>query len=407
VNINASGYRALIGCSVAIFWPGAFIFSFPGVMAPYWQDTFDVGKGAVGNLLFFVLAALGIFMFFVGRWQEKIGHRNMITVGVILCSLNCLMLPFVPNIFGLYLWAFLNGASSCFVYIPSLTMVQRWFPARRGLVSGVVNLVFGLSAAIMTPVFTYLFLSLGYVVMAMVLGFTSLITGTIATRWTNPPVAQAADSPHPPDALGMAVDNSLTPSEALRSLSFWCLWLVWAFQGASGIAMVTLSTSFGLSRGFQLVEAVVILTIFNLASGISRLISGYVSDLVGRNITMSVTFVAAGLSYFLMPWFEDLFIISLCAGFVGFAFGTLFAVSAPLAVDCFGMKHFGSIFGLMFTSYGFVSGLAGPTLAGYLLDFTAGNFPLVFGYLGFFCLAAGLLIRYVVPPENVLVSTTQ
>ncbi len=406
MNAKAGGHRALIGCSAAIFWPGAFIFSFPGVMAPYWQETFDVGKGAVGNLLFFVLVALGIFMFFVGRWQENIGHRNMITVGVVLCSLNCLMLPFIPNIYGLYLWAFLNGASSCFVYIPSLTMVQRWFPARRGLVSGVVNLVFGLSAAIMTPVFTYVFLSLGYVVMTMALGFMSLVTGTVAARWTNPPPTEGAKSLQPPDTLGMAIDNSLTPSEALRSLSFWCLWLVWAFQGASGIAMVTLSTSFGLSRGFPLVEAVVILTIFNLASGISRLVSGYVSDLVGRNITMSVTFVAAGLSYFLMPWFEDLVIISLFAGLVGFAFGTLFAVSAPLAVDCFGMKHFGSIFGLMFTSYGFVSGLAGPTLAGYMLDFSGGNFPLVFGYLGFFCLAAGLLIRYVVPRQHVAVSAT-
>jgi len=407
VSGTANGYRALIGCSVAIYWPGAFIFSFPGVMAPYWQDTFQVGKGGVGNLLFFVLSALGIFMFFVGRWQERLGHRNMITVGVMLCSLNCLMLPFLPNIYALYLWAFLNGASSCFVYIPSLTMVQWWFPLKRGLVSGVVNLVFGLSAAIMTPVFTYLFIGLGYTLMAMVVGFVSLITGTIATRWTNPPPLELEGPPESLDAAsGIHMDNSLTASEALRSTSFWNLWLTWAFQGASGIAMVTLSTSFGLSRGFSLAEAVVILTIFNLASGFSRIASGYASDLVGRNITMSVTFIAAGISYLLMPWFEHLYIISLCAGFVGFAFGTLFAVSAPLAVDCFGMKHFGSIFGLMFTSYGFVAGLVGPTLAGYMLDFTRGNFPLVFGYLGIFCFLAGGLIRYVVPPQRIPTGAT-
>ena len=399
---TANGYRALIGCSVANFWPGAFIFSLPGVMAPHWQDAFHVGKGAVGNLLFFVLASLGIFMFFVGRLQERVGHRNMITVGSVLCSLNCLMLPFLPNIYALYLWAFVNGTSSCFVYIPSLTMVQQWFPLKRGLVSGIVNLVFGLSAAIMTPVFTYLFISFGYSYMVMLVGFVSLITGTLATRWTNPPSPEVETYLGALDELSGAIYNSFTTSEALHSKSFWNLWLTWALQGAAGIAMVTLSTSFGLSRGFSLPEAVVILTVFNVGSGLSRIASGYVSDLIGRNITMSVTFLAAGVSYFLMPWFNNLYVISLCAGFVGFAFGTLFSVSAPLSVDCFGIKHFGSIFGLMFTSYGFVAGLAGPTLAGYVLDFTRGNYPLVFGYLGLFCFLAGGLIRYVVPSPSVL-----
>ncbi len=402
---TAAGYRALIGCSVAIFWPGAFIFSFPGVMASYWQETFHVGKGAVGNLLFFVLAALGIFMFFVGRWQERLGQRNMVTVGVVSCSLNCLILPFLPNIYALYLWAFINGASSCFVYIPSLTMVQRWFPVKRGLVSGVVNLVFGLSAAIMTPIFTHLLISLGYASTALALGFVSLATGTIATRWTNPPISDV-EAPSLPQKGMIEVDHSLSVSEALRSASFWFLWLTWAFQGASGIAMVTLSTAYGLSRGFLLTEAVLILMVFNLASGLSRIVAGYLSDLVGRNSTMSVTFVAAGASYLIMPWFDHLLAISICAALVGFAFGTLFAVSAPLAVDCFGMKHFGSIFGLMFTSYGFLSGLLGPTLAGYLLDFTQGNFILVFGYLGFFCFMAGGLVRYVVPPTKMTESVT-
>ena len=48
------GLHALIGSSVAIFWPGAFIFGFPGVMAPYWSQSFGVGRGAIGAIMFFV-----------------------------------------------------------------------------------------------------------------------------------------------------------------------------------------------------------------------------------------------------------------------------------------------------------------------------------------------------------------
>jgi OFA family oxalate/formate antiporter-like MFS transporter len=87
------------------------------------------------------------------------------------------------------------------------------------------------------------------------------------------------------------------------------------------------------------------------------------------------------------------------AAVIGFAFGTLFAVSAPLAVDCFGLEHFGAIFGLIFTAYGFVSGAIGPSLGGYILDVSEGNFIVVFTYLGVFCVLSGCFIRFVSPPR--------
>ena len=73
------------------------------------------------------------------------------------------------------------------------------------------------------------------------------------------------------------------------------------------------------------------------------------------------------------------------------------AVSAPIAGDCFGMAHFGAIFGLIFTAYGFLSGPLGPWLSGYVLDRTQGNYTLVFSYLGFMYLASAGLILMVQP----------
>lgn len=67
--------------------------------------------------------------------------------------------------------------------------------------------------------------------------------------------------------------------------------------------------------------------------------------------------------------------------------------AAPLAADLFGPRHFGEIFGLLFTAYGFLSGALGPALAGAILDATNGNFVIVFSYLGAFCLAAAGLVR--------------
>ena len=131
------GYLAVIGSAGAIFWPGAFWFGYPGVMGPLWQqERYDVGRGEIGNTLFFVLATVGIFMFFVGRWQERWGARKLVTIGALLCGLNTFLIAYADRLWLLYLWAFLIGAASSFIYIPGLTTVQRWFPERRGLVSG-------------------------------------------------------------------------------------------------------------------------------------------------------------------------------------------------------------------------------------------------------------------------------
>ena len=395
------GILAVIGSSMAIFWPGAMIFGFPGVMAPYWMKTFHVGRGAIGNILFFVLAAVGALMFFVGRWQEKYGIRRMITIGAIICGLGVFVAAYATNLYMLYLWAFLMGIASAFIYIPAITTVQRWYPARRGLVSGIVNFVFGFSAAIMSPLFRLMFESMGYVPMNLTVAPLALVIGIFAAQFTEGPKTIPTSPPCPwrEGGTSAGIGESLTVRESLRTKSFWFLWLTWAFQGAAGIAMVTLSTAYGLSKGLTMESAVVILTAFNITNGGSRIIMGFLSDRVGRNLAMSLTFLAAGVAYFLLPYFNALFVLAFLAAVIGFAFGTLFAVSAPLATDCFGLKHFGAIFGLVFTAYGFVSGILGPSLSGYLLDLTRGNFLLVFTYLGIFCILSGIFIRWVTPPH--------
>ncbi len=386
------GPGAVIGSSMAIFWPGALIFGLPGVMGPYWMEIFHVGRGAIGNILFFVLAAVGCFMFPVGRWQERFGIRWMITFGVILCGLNGLTIAYASNLYMLYLWAFLTGASSAFIYIPAVTTVQRWYPMRRGLAAGIVNLVFGFSATIMSPLFRYLSESLGYVSMNLLVAASALVIGGVAAQFTDGPETSAV-SQNQSSIEGMGV------KESVRTKNFWLLWLVWAFQGAAGIAMVVLSTAYALSRGFSMESAVTILMAFNFTNGGSRIVTGFLSDIVGRSRVMSITFFAAGLAYFILPHTDTVFTSAVPAAFIGFAFGTLFAVSAPLAVDCFGLKHFGAIFGLNFTAYGFVAGMLGPSLSGYLLDITRGNFLVVFTYLGVFCILSGFLTRLITPPR--------
>jgi OFA family oxalate/formate antiporter-like MFS transporter len=290
------------------------------------------------------------------------------------------------------------GTSSSFIYIPTLTVVQRWYPSRKGLVSGLVNLAFGLSAAVMSPVFSRMLGSMTYKSMTLVLGLVALSVGLAVSSSVRFPESKAlVKISTVSQSLGS--QHSFTLSESLRTRSFWLIWGTWAMAGAGGIAMVTLSTTYGMSRGFSLGDAVVILTAFNLTNGVSRFVSGYLSDVIGRNRMMGVSFLCAACAYWLLPILDGLLWSAVLAAFVGFAFGTLFAVSAPLVVDCFGMTHFGMIFGLVFTAYGFVAGALGPWLSGYVLDVSGGRFAAVFLYLGVFYLVSAILISCARPPR--------
>ena len=401
--MNSKGLLVVLGCSMAIFWPGALTFGFPGVMAPIWQEMYHVGNAAAGTTIFFMLAAVGAFMFLVGCWQERRGIRKMIFLGVILTAFGSLVAAYARSIYVIYAWAFINGTASCFVYIPALTLVQLWHPQKRGLASGTVSMVFGLSAAIISPLFGKMLASLGYSSMNISIAILTLVTGLAGAYLARPPdveIESPVGSQAPSPAEWDLWTRSLTVQECLHTQSFWLLWITWTLAGAAGVSMSILATAYGISKGFGLESSVLILTAFNFTNGTGRMISGFVSDKIGRNKTMSSAFFAAGIAYLTLFWAKDLTQCALLAAVVGFAFGTMFSVSAPLVADSFGLKHFGAIFGLTFAAYGFVAGPLGPTLSGYMLDVTDGNFFLVFLYLGIFYLISGFCIRWVVPPRQ-------
>jgi OFA family oxalate/formate antiporter-like MFS transporter len=400
-------------CAASLFLPGALIFGFPGVMAAHWQAQFGVGKGAIGNVLFFSLAGLGVLNVVSARLPERLTPRARIGAGTVIFALSLVIVGWATQLWQLYLWAFVSGFASVLLYVPAVMIPQLWVPKRRGLASGVVSMTFGLAAAPLAPLFGWMLTAWGYRPMLLLLLALILVVGLPATWLVRmPPV----DSEAAPDRVVARATTATGTSEAsaapertfagggplpvraiVRTRSFWALWFTWALQGGAGIAMVTLSVGIGVAKGYSTQSALVILAAFNLTNGASRLLAGTLSDYAGRNLIMTLTFVPAGLAYFALPHVGSLGLTAVLAAVVGFGFGSMFAVSAPLAGECFGLASFATVFSLAMTAYGFVAGLLGPALAGHLLDVTGGNYTLVLGYLGTFSLVSAVLVLFVRP----------
>ncbi len=255
---NTKARQVVIASCAAIFMPGALIFGFPGVMGSYWQTAFQVGKAEMGLILFYVLAAAGIHMFLIGRLQEKIAPAWVMAIGAVVYAIATEFVGHAETMRGVYGWAFMVGAASTFIYLPAITVVQRWYPERRGLVSGLVSMFFGLSGAVMAPIFNRMLQTLDYQPTTRTLALITLTIGLLAALFIRLPGTSPTKAP---ESQAPTVSNaaSLTLGQSLRTRSFWLMWFTYAFAGAAGIAMVTLAVPFGLARGLNAGEAIVIL----------------------------------------------------------------------------------------------------------------------------------------------------
>lgn len=162
VNKALNAISILTGCSIPIFWSGVVTFAYPGVMSSYWQETFHVGNAETGLVVTFMLIGLASTMFISGHIHAKFGMSCciLITIGVYIVSY--LILFFTKNIYMLYIWAFIENIGCSFSYGPGVTTAQSSFPNNKGVVSGIINLSFGIAAGVMTPVLNYMLENKGY-----------------------------------------------------------------------------------------------------------------------------------------------------------------------------------------------------------------------------------------------------
>ena len=389
--------KNFILCCVAIFFVGSFVFGLPGVMSSYWQETFGVGKEDVGRLMFFLLIGTGCSMYLTGKLQEKIKYHYLIFYGNLACSILMFCVGFAGSMIMVYIWAFFTGFFCGFVYIPVLTVVQRLYPENRGTSTGMVNMLFGGAAAIVSPVLTMMLISFGAVFMTSIAALLCLVISTTSSF-----IIRIPDLPEQKGNNTVAAEDRasiLSFKETLKLRSFWLLWGVWAMAGAAGISMITLSASYGSYLGFSLDKYVWLLIGFSITNGLSRIVSGRLADFLSHQKILMVCFIVSGLAYLLLIFSSNLIVVSFLAAAVGIAFGSMFAVSAPLVSHCFGIINFGRIFGLVFTAYGFVAGFLGPWLSGFLLDMNFGGYTFVFLYLAIFYFISSLFIIKIKPVD--------
>jgi OFA family oxalate/formate antiporter-like MFS transporter len=346
---------------------------------------------------------LGFAAFFGGLWMNRVGPRVVALTGATLYGLGVFLASFSANkLWWLYLsYGFIGGLGLGLGYIVPVATLVKWFPDRRGLITGIAVGGFGAGALITAPVASRLIQTVGVLPTFAYLGVAYFIIGIIASLFMqNPPEGwQPAGWIPSAKQTAQRATHDYVLSEALKTWQWWTLWLILLLNTSAGIAVI--SQEGPVFQELTKVSAVVaggMVGIASLGNGVGRVFWAWLSDLITRRATFAVMFILQVFLFWFLPSIAMptlmttvTFIILMC---YGGGFGTMPAFTA----DYFGPKNVGPIYGLMLTAWSFAS-VFGPLYIARMRE-TAGNYAGALHVIAGVMLVSILLPIIVRPPRR-------
>ena len=373
---------------------------------------------------------LGVGAVLGGRLQDRLGPRPVAVAGAALWALGNLGAGLGTDRFGapwLYAtYGLVGGLGLGLAYVTPVAAVTKWFPARRGLGSGLVVMGFGLGdflynlALRATPSFARAAGEAGEVLAARRAGAeavlspeaTSAVLSTFTTSGLlfalvgipcaallrNPPVT-APTTAAAPGATGLSAPpgaaasngDDWPPSLALRAPQFWALWAMLFLNVSAGILFI--SSAVPIMReltGASAEAAVGLYGLIALANGLGRFFWGAVSDRLGRRLAYGLIYGAQVGIFALAPQVHSLPAVAALFAVVLLCYGGGFGTMPSLVADWFGTRHLGVNYGWILSAWG-VAGVAGPLFVARVKDATG-------SYTGALPVMAAVLAAAVVLP---------
>ena len=359
------------------------------------------------------LASFALVMVLAGRKLGDWGPRRLALAGGLVLGAGYLLASVGGGTtFGLVLIGVgvVGGAGIGLAYVVPIAVGMRWFPDRKGMITGAAVAGFGFGA-------------LGWVKLAGEWGdligrfgldgtfaiygvmFAALVV--LGSTWMVFPERNWLPEGFVPPEVTDAGGDDYTAREMLRTPQFHLISLTFAVSAGAGLMAIGLMKLYPVEalveNGLSSAEASAIAgtamaVFFSLANGVGRLVWGALSDRMGRKLSIIVMTATQGVLMFaFIPMAGAQYSLYLAAALIGFNFGGNFALFPAMTADRFGNAAVGANYPWVFLAYGF-GGIVFPILGGWLGD--VGNFPLAFSICGAACVLGAIATFLVFPPHH-------
>lgn len=311
------------------------------------------------QLVFGVLiATFTLTMVVAGKWERKFGPHVVTLLSAVFFSLGYIIAGLSKgNFFFVFIGiGVIAGIGTGFGYLVSITTPVKWFPDKKGLVTGIAAAGFGLGAIVLTwltkmllesgsdvlNVFRYIGLGYG----AIILFLSILIKDPVIQPFK--PIRQFTG--------------------IFTSMSFIKL-AIGIFCGTfSGLLIIGNLKPIGSQHGIDNSTLLLGISFFSVANFAGRLVWGWASDYLKGKTTIPLALTFLGFCVFLIGYFPlSPFSYLILSASIGFGFGANFVLFARETAHLFGVGNMGFIYPYVFMGYG-VAGILGPATGGYFFD---------------------------------------
>lgn len=330
-----------------------------------------------------------------GRIQDRSGPRVVALAGGVIYAVGILLASFTSGADDYWLLIVGYGVISGFglgcAYIVPIAMLQKWFPDKKGLITGLAVGGFGFGAVITAPVAqalidrdpedpTNAFLPLGiaYLVMALV----------GASLFRNPPQGYTVSGQEGAgERAGGDAGSDFTQGEALRTPQWYLLTAILALSVSAGISLISQAKLSATDiAGYSVTGAAALVGVLAIFNGAGRIVWAGISDRIGRMRTFAAILLLQGVCLIALPHADSTVLFGVLASIIYLCYGGTFGTMPATAGDFFGLKNAGAIYGLMLIGWS-LGGILGPVLASALIGEDKA-YTLAYTTIGIIALAA-------------------
>jgi MFS transporter, OFA family, oxalate/formate antiporter len=313
---------------------------------------------------------------FEGYLVDRIGPRLMLGAGSIMVALGWIGSGRAETIGSLYFWYGVGGIGAGIVYGGTIGNALKWFPDHRGLCVGLTAGAYGIGTATTIAPIAAMLKTSGYqhtfIFWGIIQGIVVLVAALFLARppvgWT-PPNWKEKAAKIKAKVNTAAVD--MTPLQMLRQPSFYLIYLMMTMLAFGGLVVTAqlnpMASSYHVDNvvvAFGMTALVLAITVDRLLNGLTRPFWGWVSDNIGRENAMFISFVLEAIAvYALLQLIKYPVWFVVMSGLCFFAWGNIFSLFPSITGDLYGNKWATTNYGIVYTAKGVAAAFAGPGAA--------------------------------------------
>jgi len=361
------------------------------------------GDNAAAALAFsLLLAMLSIGSVIGGLLTRKLSTRIVVFMGGLVLSAGFFLASFVTQNIPWLLWVtygVMGGLGMGFTYSTSIACAQKWYPHKKGLVTGFVVSSIGVGGVVFTPIVERLILTFGgrgigepktFMVLSVVfLGVCSI--GSIFMK--NPPDGYMADKAVSSAASAKAV-TSLSSVEMLKTLRFYFATATLLLACMGGLMIIGFAKPIAEAKGLAQTATIGVMAIA-ISNSLGRLLWGMISDKLGRINTILVLLLGSMALSLFVNVAEGYWVYVLIA-LIGFFYGGIIGTFPSLTADLFGPKHMATNYGMVLLGFG-AGAIISSYIAGHYKNIAVNDISLMFPafVIASCCAASGIVMMLV------------